>query len=456
MVKWVLNRPPYQVQLEALKRSRKHDKFGLFLEMGMGKSAIALNSWVDQFKSIETAVVLCPASFKTEWGALPSEWGLDVETSVWPQPMTKGTLSVCNFESARASAYEPIKWLLDRNDCLLIVDESSAIKNFRSKTSKAVLDLCKRAKAVRLLNGTPMSQNVMDLFPALKCLGQLNGINPYAFRNRFAVCGGFMGKQVVGYKNEEELHKLLNACSYRAMKKDWLDLPEKIYTPVQLEMTNRQRRHYKEMLEDFITLVGNQEISAPTVIARLEKLRQVSSGLLINEDETVLLEEPKNNPKIKASMDIIEGGAGKVILVYYYRKMGEVLFDYMTKQGLQPAYLRGEMKPQEIVEQKNKFNQDSGCRVLVAQITTSSRGHTLIGGKGNDRCSRMIMFDHTFNMLDRQQMEDRIHRGEQDRACQYFDLILSPIDAVQLKALKTKQDLVSVVVDAVRALGVRG
>ena len=450
---WLLNRPAFQVQLEAMRRSEGHAKYAYFAEMGCGKSGMALNSWRDHFPNISTVVVVCPATFRTEWASLPAEWGVEhMPVSVWPKPMRRGTFCVINYESIRASGYEPIKTLFDRNDCLFVVDESSAIKNPRSKQSRAVVDLSKRAKAVRLLNGTPMSQNVLDLFPQLKCLGQLDRMNLYQFKAIYAITGGYMGKQVIGIKNETELHKILDRCSFRALKKDWLDLPEKIYTPVRLEMTSRQRKHYKELMDEFITMVEGHEYSAAMVLNQCEKVRQVASGLLIDGDKHVLLEEPQNNPKLKATLDIIAGGPSKVVVVYLYSKMGEVLLDTFTKHGLRPAYLRGSMKAEEIIEQKSRFNSDSSCRVMVAQISASRFGHTLLGGPNNDRCSRMVFFDHTFNMLDRLQMEDRIHRGVQDQACQYFDLILSKIDEVQLKALAKKQSLAEAVVDAVRSL----
>lgn len=455
---WHLTGSPYSVQLEAMRRSEGHDKFAYFLEMGLGKSALWLNEYVERYSDIDTVVIICPHTFRFDWGLAPAEWGLSIKAHVWPRDeFTLGkkgepNFFIMNFESVRASGFDHVKKLLDARYSALVVDESASIKNYRSQTARAVLDLAKRAKVVRLLNGTPIGNNVMDLYSQLRTIGELNGMNPYVFRNRFALTGGFMGKQVIGVKNEPELHKILDACSFRATKAEWSDLPPKSFIPVRLEMTKKQAKIYKEMLDDFFTVVDGKEFSASMALARCDKLRQVASGLIMEGDKWALLEEPADNPKIKAELELIETGGGKTVIVHYYVKIGQVILEEMERKGLSPAFIRGGMKHDEVIEQKRRFNNDPDCRVLVAQITSASRAHTLLGGEGNDRAHKMIFHDGTFSYIDRNQMTDRIHRGAQDRTCLYFDLLMSPIDEAQLKALGRKQDIATAVVDAVRAL----
>lgn len=457
---WHLSGPsPYAVQLEALRKSKLHDRFGYFLEQGLGKTALQLNDYIENYSDLDTVIVLCPNSFKRDWTLAPAEWGVpQIKGGYWPEDeMIAGSsrapqFNVMNFEAVRGSGHEPLARLMDRRPCLLVVDESSAIKNFKSDTARAVLDLSKRAKAVRLLNGTPMSQNVMDLYPQLKCLGELDRVNPYAFRNRYAVLGGYMGKQILGVKNEEELRVILDRCSFRALKKDWSDLPPKIYTQLKLEMTSRQRKLYKEMLRDFLTMVSGHEYRADMVLAQMDKLRQITSGLLLDGDKHVYIEKAENNPKIRAAQDILESVPGKMIIVHFYSKMGDLIREYFARKGYGVTFIKGGMKPDEIIEQKRRFNDDGDYKLMVAQITAASRAHTLIGGEGDNRAHRMFFHDNTFSLLDRSQMEDRFHRGAQDKDCLYYDPVMSPIDAAQLKALKSKADIASAVVDAVRAM----
>jgi len=276
-------------------------------------------------------------------------------------------------------------------------------------------------------------------------------MNPYAFRNRFAVMGGYMGRAVKGVRNEEELHTILDRCSFRALKKDWSDLPEKIPRPIKLEMTDNQRKHYREMLQDFYTMVEEQEFTADMVITQMDKMRQITSGILMDGDSYKLIDPIGNNPKAKAAADIIETGSSKVIVVHFYRQMGFELLEFFKKRGFNPSYIRGGMKPEALICEKHKFNNDPTSRVIVCQIQSSYQAHTLLGGEGNDRCSTTFFHDFTFSLLQRAQMEDRNHRGAQDRAVLYYDPIMSPIDQVQVDAIARKQDLAARVVDAVRA-----
>src|SRR5579864_4399122 len=190
---WHLKGKPYELQLEAMRRAHGHSHYGYFIEQGGGKTALQLNEYLESFSDYDTVIVLCPNTFKFDWASTPAEWGApEIKTSVWPQEEPKAGNSknprfcIMNFEAVRSRGYDYVKRLMDKRDCMLIVDESSACKNFQARTTKVVLDLSKRAKAVRILNGTPLVQNVMDLYPQLKILKELSGFNPFAFRNRYA------------------------------------------------------------------------------------------------------------------------------------------------------------------------------------------------------------------------------------------------------------------------------
>lgn len=447
------------MQVEALRRSKGKDKFAYFMQMGQGKSPLVLADWAEHFSHINTIVVIAPHSFLKDWTLLPAEWGITMTTSLWPKDEIragkKGVphLVSINFEAIRSSGYHAIKDLMDKHDCLLVIDEGSYIKNFKSKTARAVFDLSKRAKAVRLLNGTPLVQNVLDLFMQLKCVGELDGQNPYSFRNRYAVLGGFMGRQVVGVRNEEDLHRIQENCSFRSTKADWWEgCPEQLDVPLNLEMTKKQQKHYSEMLHEFYTVVDGQEFTANMIISRLDKLRQVTSGLILDGDKCVFLEPMDKNPKALAALDLMESSPTKLIVVHFYREMGFALYEFFKNKKLNPSYIRGNMKPDELLDQKDKFNNDASCRIMTAQISSASMAHTLTGSSGDNRCHRELFHDLTFSLKDWLQMRDRIHRGEQDRGCLYHIPIMSPVDRAQLQALAKKEVLADTIVNAVRAM----
>lgn len=440
---------PWAVQAEAMKRARGKPKFGQWLEQGLGKTALTLNEFIDS-DDTDINVVLAPNSFKGDWAVAPSEWGIEwMPTGVWPRdpiPSNQNyALFAINYEAVREKNVltQLIKLFEDRR-CMLTIDESTAVKNPGTSTFKSVIELAKRAKMVRELNGTPLTQNVFDYYGQLRCLGALNGMKPVVFKNRFAEKGGFFGKQIVGTRNEEELAKILNLYTFRALKSEWrADLPPKIYVPVHLEMSNRQKQHYESMMEEFYTIVEGEEVTAELVLTQMGKLRQISSCMLMDGDKHWFFEEPGKNPKLKATLDIIATSPGKVIISHFYKHTGKLIMDAMEKAGLKPAYIRGGMKPQELLEQKDQFNNSSDCRVIVCQQDAAARGHTLVGKKGKDRCSTMIFYENDFSYYWRAQMEDRNHRGEQDTDCNVYDLITSPVDQLTVNTLTSKKDLAS-------------
>lgn len=459
---------PWAVQAEAMRRAGDIPKWGNFLEQGLGKTSLTLNEFVD-FDDVDLMAVIAPNSFKIDWVLAPDEWGVPfIPTGMWPKDPLPfdddiGLYSV-NYEAVRGetksarggSAIRPLMELMDRRRVMLVIDESYAIGNPASQTTRGVIELSKRATKVRLLNGTPMPESVENYYGQLRALGKLYGMLPTQFRNRYAVKGGYFGKKIVGMKNEAELAAILDSCSFRALKKDWRkDLPPQIEVPVHLEMTNKQRSHYATMMDEFYAAVsGDDVVTADLVLTQMDKLRQISSCVLMDKGKHFWLEEPKDNPKVKATIDLIEGGQGKCIVSYMYKPTGDMLFDILSKRKFKPARIKGGMDPEDIKLEKARFNNDSDCRVLLGQQVATARGHTLLGQAGKDRCNRIVMFENHFGLYWYEQIKDRNHRGEQDEECHVFHLITSPIDQTVYDGLvdkRNKAEAMDAVVKAVHA-----
>lgn len=450
-MKWVLKharhgKKPWAVQTEAIRQREKsgRDKYGMWLEQGLGKTSLTLNEFYTSDADI--AVVLCPNSFRGDWTTAPAEWGVPEIPSrlfdyKWSPSNHDKQIVVLNHEAARRGfkSYDIVEHLLEKRQAMLVIDESSCIKNPESETAKSFVELAKRAKYVRELNGTPLTLNVMDYYPQLRCLGELDGMKPVIFRARYAVMGGYMGRQIVDIKNEEELYSIIGRCAFRALKSDWRkDLPPQTDIPVHIEMTDKQRVHYYEMLEEFLTVVDGMEMSADMVLTQYDKLRQLSSCVAMQNGDMRAIEKAKDIPKIKATLELHHTGMGKTIVVYTYRPSGEVLMESM--KNLKPSWIKGGMKPAELLEEKRRFNDDALCRVLIAQQAATCMGHTLLGGEGvKDRCARMVFYESSFSLRDHLQMRDRNHRGEQDQPCNYYYLLTSPMDQIVIDALTEKK-----------------
>jgi SNF2 family DNA or RNA helicase len=440
-----------------MRRAASHDKYGYLLEMGLGKTAIALNDFMDN-DDVDLCVVVAPQSFKLSWVTMAADYGLDLFAGYWPRdPLPvhwASGLYVLNYEAvSRSKAKEPLKKLFEQRRVMLVLDESKALGNPQSGWTKSSIELAKRATMVRLLNGTPVTQSPQDLYGQLRALGQLNGMLPVSFRNRFCVLGGYMGKQIMPQvRNEKELAGILDSCTFRALKADWRsDLPPKLYATVELELTARQRAHYKSMLEDFYTQVGNEEVSAEMVITQLGKLRQIASGVLLADESAPIVFEPAaTNPKVQATIELVDNDYGKTIVVHYHKVSGRLLLEALDR--FNPAFIHGNMAPEEVVEQKAKFNNDPTCRVIVGQERATALGHTLLGQAGKDRCTRTVFFESSFSLYYRAQLEDRNHRGDADEPVTVYDLVASPVERAVLRALMAKRDLADSIDDVVAAV----
>jgi SNF2 family DNA or RNA helicase len=288
----------------------------------------------------------------------------------------------------------------------------------------------------------------MDLWPQLRIVGAINGVNPYAFRNRFATMGGYMGKQVTGVRNEAELHQLLGKHSFRALKTDWTDLPDKIYTHRRVEMVGEQKKAYHDMLQEFYLEIRDNEVSADFVITQGMKLQQIASGFVIDDEKNVNpLVARSNNPKLGAVDDLVKETDGKSLIVANFVYSIKMLSDMFPESRV----IRGQMSVEEIKEAKRAFNEDPECRVLILQIQAGSFGHTLLGGKGANRCATTIYFENSYSLLNRAQIEDRNHRYGQDQSPVHVDIACSGIDVKIIKSLQSKKSIASAIVDAVKS-----
>jgi SNF2 family DNA or RNA helicase len=454
-MKWHLTGSPYRVQSAYLEKADGRRGFGNFVEQGLGKSNLTFNEFLE-YKSrglVDYLVVICQKSKRRDWRNESSEWtngALQLDLYKRPKPgkrfSVEGQGVIINYEACRANDGPYIESLLRSRRCMLALDESTNIKNPASQIARWAMSVAALAAFVRVLSGTPYVQNCMDLYPQLRVLGALEGVNRYAFRNHFAVMGGYMGKQIVGVRNKTELSALLDKWSFRALKEDWTDLPAKTYGKLYIDMLPAQRAAYKQMEDAFAVQIGMGEVAVDYVISQAEKLQQISAGFLIDGDVTYDLMPLESNPKILAIKEELSNFEGKAILVARHVRAVDLLLAAFPNA----AYIRGGMREDDLEAQKHRFNNDPDCREIVCQSQTAAMGHTLLGQAGKDRAKLTIYFENSYNLLHRLQIEDRNHRFGQDEAPHHIDILASDIEEKIVKALRKKESIAAAIVNAIR------
>lgn len=446
-VPWYLSKPPYAVQTAALEAANGQRGYGFFMEMGLGKTATTLAEFVSLLMKdeVDCAVVIMPNSLKQNWADEALENGLDsVPVVLWPdKPKASGNFILCvNYEAMIGRGGEYVEDVLKKRKAYLALDESVHVKNPQAKRTKKIIALAKHATYVRILSGAPIVQSPLDVWGQLRTCGHLSGWNSFAFRNRFCQMGGYLGKQIVGARNEVELAQILDAHSFRATKAEWTDLPGQLYTYRHYEMKGEQKAAYDEMLKEFVTQWQDESIAAPMVITQSMKLQQISSGFIIDEEgETHELVKPKDNPKLRLLKEVVEEQSGKVLVFCFYRHTVHTLRDAFDKC----AYMFGGVASDEITEQKKLFNEGD-AKIFVIQLSTGKYGHTLLGNE-EWPCHTAVFYENNYDLDARIQAEARNHRHGQKYPVTYIDFVGTSLDKKIIDALHKKQKLASTIVD---------
>lgn len=448
---------PKEVQLAALKASDGHAGFGYWMEMGLGKTYTTLLDFMRQVEREEATrlVVVCPNSFKSGWRdeIIKQEINTDCHifesggdnTEFFRRKYNRPPTLIVNYEAIRREHVQDyiFNWIRGRG-AMIAFDESIQLKNNKSQQTKAAIDLSKEFKFRRTLTGKPITQGPHDLWGQMRAMGHLSGYNYYAFRGMFCRMGGYMNKKVIGAQNEEALGKLIDPHVFRATKDQWTDLPPKVYTVREAQMTSAQAAKYRSMEEEFLTWLSDTEyVSVDMALTKHIKLAQIQFGFLIDENGVVHeIVPPEANPRLQLIKNVLEDELeGKLVVVYHHKYAGRVLEEGLREYN--PAFIRGGMTAHELTGNKDRFNKSRDCRVICIQTIAGKYGHTLVGMEGIDtRCSTMIFPENTWSLDTRSQLEDRIHRfGQVGDSCLYIDLVSSPLDRKMVRALQNKESV---------------
>jgi SNF2 family DNA or RNA helicase len=458
---------PYEHQREAMHRSITMNAFGFFMEMGTGKSKVLIDSvaYLGNTHQIDFALIIAPKGVYRNWinKEIPEHFPNDIQHTVcaWQANQTQGykkeaknfffseepgvkifVMNVEAFSSSKGKAAG--EWMAEKfgRFGLRAIDESTTIKHHKAKRTKSLLKIAAKFKYRRLLTGSPVTKSPMDLFSQFQFLNPmiLGFDSYYAFQGRYAVMqkrnmGAHSFQQILGYRNLEELTDKIDPFTFRVLKKDCLDLPDKTYTVRNVGLTMEQIRMYKDLQKEALTLLESGElVSAPQVITQMLRLQQVLSGH-IKTDEGEMIEIPTQ--RLSAMMDCIEEVSGKIIIWSRFRydivHIQNELAKVYGKDSVVSYY--GDTSDQDRQIAIDRF-QNGNARFFVANPATAGYGLTLT------EANTVIYYANDFNLETRIQSEDRCHRIGQKNPVTYIDLIADgTIDEKIVKALRDKIDI---------------
>ena len=439
--------------------------FGFLFEMGCGKTltAIAVTGTAYQMGKIRKVLIVAPTSVCSVWPKEFEEYAdfrynvqvllgdkqkrLAALRSLDAFPFQALLVAVINYESVwREGLIEAFEaWAPD----MIIADESQRIKDAQSHQSKGMHRLGDIAKYKLILSGTPIQNNAADLYSQYRFLDpSVFGKSFYAFRARYCIMGGFDRRQIIGYKNMDELIKKEHSIAYRVTKDEALDLPEQTFENRYIRMDAKHKDIYDKIKRDgFVELESGGQITAPMVLTKLTRLQQFAGGFL-QADEG---DKPEFvfDGKINALGDILEDyviSAGKKLVIFCrFRPEIDLIEKLLQKKRIKYAAIYGDIEIKDRGPIVADFQGNPETKVFLAQIDTAGLGITLTAA---DTC---VYYSVNFNYAAYSQSLSRIHRIGQRNACTYIHLVVEgTIDETVLKALAKKEDLAKTVVDSWR------
>ena len=449
---------PYQHQVAGYNLALHQPHHAMLYEQGCGKTltAIAVTGRRFQKNEVRRVLVVAPASVVPVW---PSEFALHAdfphEVLILQGPVKKRKkmlkefapeeeclqISVINYESTWRMFDELAAWQPD----MIICDESQRIKTPGARQSKAMHKLGQRTKYRLILTGTPVTQGPLDFFSQYKFLNQkIFGRSYYAFRNRYAIMGGWENKQVVGYRNLPELVKKAHSIAFRVAKKDALDLPPVVEQELYCELEPKAAGLYRQLARESVAQIeGERTVTAAIVLTRLLRLSQLTGGFINDDDGNINVVSKAKMNLFKDTLDDILCAGKKVVVFARFIPEITAIRKHSEKERIGYSWIAGEVKQSERGEMVRRFQEDKDCRLFVAQTQTAGLGITLHAAS----IALFYSLDYSFANLD--QARARIDRIGQtaNKVTNIFLLAKDTVDEKVRKILAEKQDVARVVVD---------
>ncbi len=445
--------------------------FGLLFEMGCGKTltAIAIAGQGYKLGKVKKLLVVAPTSVVSVW---PKEFDAFADFPYIVRAM-QGTarkkvealqsigysikalrkeplqVAVINYESAwRTNEDKPNESIFDHlmewKPDMVICDESQKIKTNTAEQSKAMHKIGDIAKYKLILSGTPIQNSAMDVWSQYRFLDStVFGDNFYKFRARYAVMGGFNGKQVVGTRDTDILTEKAHSIAYRVTKEDALDLPDKTFLNREVEMSPKERKLYDQIKNECYAELEGGEITAALITTKLLRLQQITGGFAQFDDE--LHPTQIGNSKLKELESIVDDyviGSGKKLVVFaQFTAEVKAICEMLEKKGVKFGMINGSVKQEDRGTIIDEF-QYGDSMVMVGQIQAAGTGITL------HAASCVVYYSLTYNYATYAQSTDRIHRIGQRYPCTYIHLVCpKTVDMQILRALGKKEELAKSIVD---------
>jgi superfamily II DNA or RNA helicase len=413
----------YPYQREGVIKAVEAGRILLADEMGLGKTvqAIAAVEFFARYLNVEKVLIICPTSLKYQWKK-------EIEKFTEREACIVEGMKHKRHELYRQKCFmKIISYGACRNDLemindwspnLVIVDEAQRIKNWKTKTAKAVKQI--DAEHAIVLTGTPLENRIDELHSIVEFVDNYKLGPLFKFLDNHQVLDEH-GK-VKGYTNLRSINKTLSDILLRRTKKEIADqLPGRIDKNFFVEMTKEQINLHNDYYEQVCKLVNKwirhgflTEEESQRLLINLNCMRMVSDSTYILDKET------NHGNKIdelrELLPEIVENPDNKIVIFSQWKKMFELIIEELNALGLPYVYLNGDMPALERNQIITRFQKEKDLRVFLS---------TDAGGVGVNLQSANILIniDLPWNPAVLEQRIGRIYRLGQKKHINVFNFI---------------------------------
>lgn len=426
------NRPPMEHQKVAIETLLANDKFILADDMGLAKTGSSVIASLES--GAKKILIICPASLKINWKREIEIYSdrrvLIVEGTKWGSTFDYYIINydiLKNYHSIEKEQRE-FSLLLNEKFDLVIVDEAHNISNTTAQRTKLVNDLLSEIPKIWLLTGTPMTSRPINYFNLLELVDSSVAMNWQHYVKRY--CGGYQFKvngrkiwNTGGATHLDELRERTKDIVLRRLKTEVLDLPDKIVTPIYLDLENLV--FYDNEFENFIKISEDEKNkdSLSVSLNRLMKLRQIISY-----------------EKIEYTCELIDKFIEQDKKVIVFTSFTNTLDTIHEKYKKNSVVLDGRMSKEKRQQSIDRFQNDDKIKVFIGNIIAAGVGITLTAAEG------VIMNDLSFVPAHHSQAEDRAMRiGQKNSVLVYYPIFENTIEMNVYNILARKKNIIDTV-----------
>jgi len=436
-------------QSEGVKKAWPLPGFALFWVMGAGKtlSAISLAGLRNKYGLAHGLLVICPTSIKGVWAKEFARYAdfphrLHVHESGKQLPRDFDSSSfpvlVVGVEAMSVkSGPEICRNFLSGRTSMVILDESSRIKHHNTARTENILNLYQFAEYRLILTGTSITQGIQDLYSQMQFVDPraIGEISYYSFKNRYCVMGGYNNKSIVGYTKTDVLMSKIRPYCDVVRKSDMKDLPPKSYQVREVVASREQKEICKTLKKELKLIVGDKENNVKNILEAMLRAQQVSGGFDGNGNPL------SSNPKITELLALMEDFEGKAVIWARFMPEIEAIKTALDKEYPGSVMVMVGDTPQAMRQTLvDKFQNSDTLRFFVSNHAVGGAGITLTSA------TLAVYYSNTFNLEDRLQSEDRIHRMGQLLPCMYVDIACDlSVDKSLIEAISRKTSLANFV-----------